>query len=1127
MRDHPNDYIIEHTTISELTLPEILKHSSDLIDTTSKTFYDIKPETLELNFGLFSHPTSVLVFPVVTVSQTNNAIVVSCTCKTVKKRLCNHQAQVLLNIMKRPALRAFFDTSLRQQTIQQVSREYGMENEPDLDTFFEITYVNNTLEVVPKIKELIKTTEQNKSIFKEQLLPQKRTILDDLSKQETKKNIIVFRKHKYYDQLTIELYEAPTTKDGNIKNPLTFIDPLNLIWQTERIEDAKFYTGISKFQNNYTPTTPSADIEVLKLIINNPLNLGVYYHDKNISEKISTTSIVPVELKMLATDIKLSVFKKEPFYEVEGEFVVNSQSYPFQNANIKYNYFILLGNTLNLIADTDSLKLLQFFKSNNQKVIIHSSKYDEFYRNILEKLEHQISISYRFIKPATQKQLVQQNFDEPTQKIIYLSDEGSYISITPVMKYGNIEIPVFSRKQIFDSDPNGNVFKVERDNELETRFTSILLRQHPEFEEQLLESQYFYLHKTKFLDESWFLNAFEEWQNQEIVILGFNELKKNNLNAHKAKINIRVNSGLDWFNCALTVSYGKQKPSPQQLYKAIRNKSKFVQLDDGTLGILPDEWMKKFASYFQAGEVVDDLLKIPKSNFTSISTLFDESMLDQAVTKELAVYSTLLSNFNGIPEVAIPTGLKATLRDYQYQGLKWLNFLDDYNFGACLADDMGLGKTIQIIAFILSQRDKLKSKTRNNKFNNTNLIVVPTSLLFNWQAEVAKFAPGIKLFTHYGANRIKNNADFSEYEIVLTTYGTLLSDIRFLKEHAFNYIFLDESQAIKNPESQRYKVARMLQSRNKVVITGTPVENNTFDIYGQLSFACPGLLGNKQYFKEIYSEPIDNFEDRKRATELQQKIKPFILRRTKKEIAKELPEKTEMVIYCEMGTEQRHVYNTYEKELRDYISAKKEDEIAKDSMHVLTGLTKLRQICNSPALIKEDEHYGDASSKIDILMEHIENKSAQHKILVFSQFVSMLDLVKKELEKKQIPFEYLTGKTKNRASAVNEFQQNKDVRVFLISLKAGGVGLNLTEADYVYLIDPWWNPAVENQAIDRCYRIGQKKNVIAVRLICPDTIEEKIMKLQESKMKLVNDLIKTDGAMLKSFSKTDLLTMLS
>jgi SNF2 family DNA or RNA helicase len=318
----------------------------------------------------------------------------------------------------------------------------------------------------------------------------------------------------------------------------------------------------------------------------------------------------------------------------------------------------------------------------------------------------------------------------------------------------------------------------------------------------------------------------------------------------------------------------------------------------------------------------------------------------------------------------------------------------------------------------------------------------------------------------------------------------------------------------------------MLQSRNKVVLTGTPVENNTFDIYGQLSFACPGLLGNKLYFKDTYALPIDQFQDFRRAQELQKKIKPFILRRTKKEVAKELPDKTEMVIYCEMSEEQRKIYSSCEKELRDFIASKNQDELTTSSMHVLTGLTKLRQICNSPSLIKEEEYLGEYSSKMETLIEQIENKSSQHKILVFSQFVGMLDLIKKELEKRAISFEYLTGQTKNRAEKVNAFQGDHTVRVFLISLKAGGTGLNLTEADYVYLVDPWWNPAVENQAIDRSYRIGQKKNVIAVRLICPDTIEEKIMKLQESKNKLVNDLIKTDENMLKSLSKKDLMNIL-
>ena len=361
---------------------------------------------------------------------------------------------------------------------------------------------------------------------------------------------------------------------------------------------------------------------------------------------------------------------------------------------------------------------------------------------------------------------------------------------------------------------------------------------------------------------------------------------------------------------------------------------------------------------------------------------------------------------------------------------------------------------------------------------------------------------------------------------VRATVRTLLADIKFLKEYRFNYIFLDESQAIKNPESQRYKASRLLQSRNKIVLTGTPIENNTYDLYGQLSFACPGLLGSKIQFKNHYAIPIDRFEDSKRARELQKKVNPFILRRTKQQVATELPEKTEMVIYCEMGAEQRKVYDSYSDEFRNFLLTHRERDLPRGSLNILPGLTKLRQICDCPALINDEEYYGDNSSKIEVLIEQIESKAPQHKILVFSQFVKMLDLIKKELVSRNISFEYLTGQTRNRSEKVESFQNNDDVRVFLISLKAGGVGLNLTEADYVYLVDPWWNPAVENQAIDRSYRIGQKKNVVAVRLICPDTIEEKMMKMQDSKRDLANDLVKTDISILKSLSKSDLLELL-
>ena len=384
----------------------------------------------------------------------------------------------------------------------------------------------------------------------------------------------------------------------------------------------------------------------------------------------------------------------------------------------------------------------------------------------------------------------------------------------------------------------------------------------------------------------------------------------------------------------------------------------------------------------------------------------------------------------------------------------------------------------------------------------------------------------MKYHTIYGVDRQKDHGGLNKFDIVFTTYGTLLSDISFLKNFHFDYVFLDESQAVKNPESKRYKSVRLLQARNRVVLTGTPIENNTFDLYAQFSFASPGLLGNQQRFRDNYSIPIDKFKDLSRAQELQQKLNPFLLRRTKKQVATELPEKTEMVIFCEMGKEQRKVYDSYKNEFKLYLQGNDKEDLLNKNMHILAGLTKLRQICNSPALLSDQEYYGNESAKMDELLEQIEMKSGQHKILVFSQFVTMLDMIKKQLDEREIKYEYLTGKTKDRAGRVQNFQEDTETRVFLISMKAGGTGLNLTEADYVFIVDPWWNPAVENQAIDRCYRIGQKKNVMAIRLICPDTIEEKIMLLQESKKELIDDLIKVDGQAAKSLSKEDLLSLL-
>src|SRR5690606_20669828 len=349
------------------------------------------------------------------------------------------------------------------------------------------------------------------------------------------------------------------------------------------------------------------------------------------------------------------------------------------------------------------------------------------------------------------------------------------------------------------------------------------------------------------------------------------------------------------------------------------------------------QWIDKFSNYFNSGEIADDdTLNIPKVNFSAIEEFYDEETLDGEVKQEVKTYRNKLNDFSSIQEVKVPKELKGTLRNYQKEGLNWLNFLDDFNFGGCLADDMGLGKTIQIIAFILSQRKKAN--------HNTNLIVVPTTLIFNWQTEIEKFAPSIKVLTIYGPDRAIDIKNFDQFEVILISYNILILDIRFLKEYEFNYVFLDESQNIKNPETQRYKTVKLLKSRNRIAITGTPIENNTFDLYSQLSFACPGLLGTKRYFRDVYSTPIDQFHNSKRAAELQKKIKPFLLRRTKQQVATELPAKTEMILYCEMKPEQRKIYDAYEKEFRDYISATDNEELKKNTMNVLRGLTKLRQI---------------------------------------------------------------------------------------------------------------------------------------------------------------------------------------
>ncbi len=1106
--------LFEGVTVTTLTETLIAQYSQSSAYPDENWARHIVPATLELNQGTFRNQYTKVVFPPVGVVQQGGLLTLTCDCYAERDRLCEHQAAALSAIIKKEDYRIFFDDELRHNKLRRFAVDYGLEYEADLDSFFGITYINHQLVITPKMASLLPVTKESLDKLKSVIIPDAEPATEDDTV------FVVLKQHKYYKYLFVELYRAQATKDGKIKNPLTAVAPLDFIWQTEDPQELRFFTGIHKFQNHLNKEASEADITALKAIVQNPLQYNFYYHDSEASENITASSVVPVKIGLLAAEPQLAVNAKEQFFELSGSLQIDEQQYALKDLSIWFTYFVWTGEQLRLVNNLQQLSVINFLTRKQDNLLIHASKFEEFKKQLLVKLEDKVSVDYKHIPPATPVQLQKQGFNNEKERIIYLSDFGQHVMIIPVMRYGEVEISVRTKKQIYSVDAKGKEFKVWRDDAAEIDFTALLVKQHPYFEEQLdNDLHYFYLHKKRFLDEDWFLHVFEEWQQQKITILGFNELEGNKLNPHKVKITIKVLSGINWFNALVDVRFGKKRAALKQIYRAVKNKTKYVQLDDGTMGILPEEWIGKFNDYFNSGEIADDdSLHISKSNFTAIEQLFDAAMLDDKVKDEISIYHKKLENFESLKSVNLPAAFIGKLRPYQQQGVEWLNFLDDFNFGGCLADDMGLGKTIQVIAFILTQREKVQ--------HNTNLVVVPTSLIYNWQHEIEKFAPSIKVRTIYGADRIKSITEFDKFEVVLTSYGTLLADIVFLKDYQFNYIFLDESQQIKNPESQRYKAARLLKSRNKVVLTGTPIENNTFDLYGQLSFACPGLLGGKLYFKQIYAMPIDQFKSSKRAAELQNKIKPFILRRTKQQVATDLPEKTEMVLYCEMKAQQRDIYDAYEKEFRDYISATTGDVLKKTPMNVLKGLTRLRQICDSPLLIKGEKMPGNASAKIDTLMEEIEGKRHQHKILVFSQFVSMLDLVRKELSVRDIGFSYLTGQTRNRQAVIEAFQTKPEIRVFLISLKAGGTGLNLTEADYVYLLDPWWNPAVENQAIDRCHRIGQDKNIVAVRLICPGTVEEKIMILQESKKDLANDLIRTDNTFLNALSKNDLLDLL-
>ncbi len=844
--------------------------------------------------------------------------------------------------------------------------------------------------------------------------------------------------------------------------------------------------------------------KVFKLLVNEPF----VYAKTDGGNRLRKKDLFPVKISGEHAKVEVIVSESDTFLHAQIRISVENRIIQLDEENRDYLKmgFIL---TKGILYPFNNQQALRFFDEGVFEFKMSKDYKDVFYQQIIAPLSKNFDLKVQ--DNSFRYEEIELDF---TGKQIFLSENGDFIVIKPQVVYGNNQPVILAHSGNLIEKEADKITVLKRNFELENEFVQQIAALHPDFENQA-DDKIFYLHHEDFIKDMWFFKFFEQMQQIDAEIYGLKNLKKFRYSPYKGKVNTSVTSGQDWFDVNIELSFGEQMVSLQDIRKAVVNKQNYILLKDGSVGILPKEWLNKLERYFRNGEVKNGKLKVSKLRFSIIDELFDK-INDEKILQELQKKRKLLQGFGKIEKVRVPKSIKANLRDYQKEGLNWLNFLDKMKWGGILADDMGLGKTLQILTFL-----QLKA-TKNNK---ANLIIVPTTLLFNWQNEIKKFAPELKAYYHYGAGRVKDSKIFDDYNIVFTTYGILLRDIELLKSYKFNYMILDESQAIKNPASRRYKAAVLIEAKNKLALTGTPIENSTFDLFAQMNFVNPGLFSSVSVFRENYSNPIDKKGNEEVANELQRIINPFVLRRTKEQVATELPPKIEDYIYCEMEPEQKKVYEAYRNNYREKLLNKiEEDGIGKSKFMVLEALTRLRQICDSPALLKDDEIGTNQSIKIKEIIHHITEKTANHKVLIFSQFVEMLSLLKEELIKRSIDFEYLDGKSSStqREISVNNFQNNDNLRVFLISLKAGGTGLNLTAADYVYILDPWWNPAVENQAIDRCYRIGQDKHVFAYRMICKDTIEEKIMNLQAKKRKIATDIIQTDENIMKTIDINDI-----
>jgi superfamily II DNA or RNA helicase len=582
----------------------------------------------------------------------------------------------------------------------------------------------------------------------------------------------------------------------------------------------------------------------------------------------------------------------------------------------------------------------------------------------------------------------------------------------------------------------------------------------------------------------------------------------------RKRFHLHVSSGIDWFDLEVDAVFGETTVPFPRLLKSIERGKDFVVLDDGSRGILPETWIGEYRLLLALGRLREGRLRFLRSQLAILDRLVSTAA-GASWDRDFGAARAAFADLERILPEEPGADFRGELRPYQKEGLGWLRFLERAGLGGCLADDMGLGKTVQVLAFLAGRRDRCGDAAR------PSLAVVPRSLVFNWISEAGRFTPGLRVLEHHGARRVKEEAHLRQFDLVVTTYGTLVRDAEFLKSCAFDCLVLDEAQAIKNAGSTYARAARLLRASHRLALSGTPIENHLGDLWSLFEFLDPGLLGSAAKFKRSVAAG----EEGEAPRILSRLLRPLILRRTKREVESALPERVEQTFFCDLEHRQRQEYEEIRDHYRAMLLGDFEDPDAK--LRILEGLLRLRQAACHPGLLDRSRSE-EPSAKLKVLLALLsEIGEAGNKALVFSQFTTLLGIVRKRLEARGIAYEYLDGRVRDRAKRVERFQSDPGCRLFLISLKAGGVGLNLTAAGYVFLLDPWWNPAAEAQAIDRAHRIGQRRTVLAYRLIARGTVEERILELQAGKRRLAEEILAGAGGGLRDLSREDIELLFS